>query len=96
MALAKCLRIDDPLVLLVHRGDSVVPLDHPVAAWHLGTVVVRDVALDRLALSPGLLLIALKPHADFLCLGLQVLHRLLLFLPLTRLGFLPILFAVPF
>lgn len=41
LAFAESLRIDDDLVLLIHRGHAVIALDRAHAGGHLGTFVVN-------------------------------------------------------
>jgi len=49
LTLAKGLGIDDDLMLLVYRSQSIVALDRALLSGHLGRFIIGDVAFDFLA-----------------------------------------------
>jgi hypothetical protein len=71
---AEGLGMHDDLVLAGDEGLAVVALDDPMGRFHLGRVVVREVAADLLARGPVLALILLEPSLYPLGLLQQALH----------------------
>ena len=66
----------DHLVFLIHHRHPVIALDHAVAGFHLGAVVVGDITLDRAAARADFVLMAAEPHDQLLDLRLQRLQVL--------------------
>jgi hypothetical protein len=66
--------MDNHLVLAVNEGLAVVPLDDAMGRFHLGRLVIREVAADLFARGPGLGVSTFEPLPDTLGLLLQALH----------------------
>lgn len=81
---AKCFGMDNDLMLGVHQGLGVVPLDHPVGGRHFRRLIIGYVALDFFPALAGFWLLLLQELAQSLHLVLQPLHLLL---ASFRLGF---------
>ena len=69
--------VDDYLVFAIDEGLAVVTLDDAMGRFHLGRLVVREVAADLLACRPLLRVIIFKPLLQAPGLLLQTLHLLL-------------------
>jgi hypothetical protein len=71
---AKGLSMEDYLMLGIDESLAVVTLDDAMRGFHLGRLVVREVAADLLACGamPGLIL--LEPFSQALNLLLETLH----------------------
>ncbi len=78
LALAEGLGADDHLVFGIDRGDPDIALDHPVTGFHLGALVVGEVALHFFAGVPQALLVLLEKPVDLVA-GFEQGFDLLLF-----------------
>lgn len=74
MSFAKGFGIHDHLVLLIHHRHPVIALDDAMAGFHLGTVVIGDITLDRQPAGTDLVVVAYQPGGELLRLCLYALR----------------------